>query len=78
MQYFSVPNDTSPGYIGKGSVLVWDGKGIYGDGAVNIYSSSHASVNFDVEDHGCPSFAATFGTIKTVQIGDDDTVFMEV
>lgn len=69
MQYFSVPNDTSSAYIGKGSVLVWDGKDIYGDGAVNTHSSSHASVNFDVEDHGCPSFAATFGTIKTVQPG---------
>ncbi|KAJ3497793.1 hypothetical protein NLG97_g1619 [Lecanicillium saksenae] len=65
MQYFSVPNDTSSAYIGKGSVLVWDGKDIYGDGAVNTHSSSHASVEFDVEDHGCPSFAVTFGTIKT-------------
>ncbi|KAJ4149919.1 hypothetical protein LMH87_010693 [Akanthomyces muscarius] len=74
MQYFSVPNDTSPVYVGKGSVLVWDGKDIYGDGAVNTHSSSHASVNFDVEDHGCPSFAATFGTIKTVQAGHDGDV----
>ncbi|TQV91943.1 hypothetical protein IF1G_09528 [Cordyceps javanica] len=71
MQYFSVPNDTSSAYIGKGSVLVWDGEHIYGDGAINTHFSSHASVNFEVEDHGCPGFAVTFGTIKTVQSGHD-------
>ncbi|EGX89769.1 hypothetical protein CCM_08022 [Cordyceps militaris CM01] len=74
MQYFSVPNDTNTAYIGKGSVLVWDGKEIYGDGAVNTHLSSHVSVNFDVQDHGCPSFAATFGTIKTVQSGQGGDV----
>lgn len=74
MQYFSVPNDTSSAYIGKGSVLVWNGKDIYGDGAVNTHSSSHASIEFDVEDHGCPTFAVTFGTIKTVQTGHDGDV----
>lgn len=74
MQYFSVPNDTSSAYIGKGSVLLWNEKELYGDGAVNTHSSSHANVDFDTADHGCPSFAVTFGTIKAVQAGHDGDV----
>lgn len=71
MQYFSIPNDTSSAFIGKGSVLLWNEAEIYGDGAVNTHSSSHANVNFDVADHGCPSFAVTLGEIRVEQAGHD-------
>lgn len=71
MQYFSVANDSSSSYIGKASVLLWNAEEMYGDGAVNTHSASHANVDFDTEEHGCPSFAVTLGTIKTVKQGNN-------
>ncbi|KFA77514.1 hypothetical protein S40288_04252 [Stachybotrys chartarum IBT 40288] len=68
MQYYEIPNDTTPSYIGRASVMLrdWSDELIYGDGAIGTDPSSMSRIGIDsleTSSHGCPSFAVTLGKI---------------
>lgn len=68
MQYYAIPNDTTPSYIGRASVMLWDWSDelIYGNGAVGTDPSSMSRIGIDslkTSSHGCPSFVVTLGKI---------------
>ncbi|PON25247.1 hypothetical protein TGAM01_v205933 [Trichoderma gamsii] len=70
MQYFLLPNDTSMAYVGKASVLMWDGGAIFGDGAVDTNPQTGEMGNgLHQTDNGCPTFAVTFGQMKVTKSG---------
>ncbi|KAJ3515065.1 hypothetical protein NM208_g15007 [Fusarium decemcellulare] len=67
MQYFLIPFDTVPSYIGKASIMTWVNSTIIGDGGVDTdvtSGSGYGSGGLVTGGHGCPSFSLTFGTIR--------------
>jgi hypothetical protein len=71
MQYFLLPNDTSMAYVGKASILIWEGTLIDGDGALDTNPATGVAGNgIQQPDHGCPVFAITFGQMKVKKSGE--------
>ncbi|KAL6895350.1 hypothetical protein HDV57DRAFT_6312 [Trichoderma longibrachiatum] len=70
MQYFLLPNDTSMAYVGKGSILIWNGRIVVGDGALNTDPTQGIMGDAITEpDNGCPTFAATLGSMRLKKSG---------
>ncbi|KAK7426093.1 hypothetical protein QQZ08_007403 [Neonectria magnoliae] len=67
MQYFWLPYDYSPAYIGKASVMLWDSQGILADGALDTDPTSGTGLGangMDTGGFGCPTFSVTLGTAR--------------
>ncbi|KAM5353963.1 hypothetical protein ACJ41O_000613 [Fusarium nematophilum] len=66
MQFFIVPNDTVPAYVGKASVMSWLNGSIMADGGVDTNPTSgsgYGAGGLGTGNNGCPTFALTFGTL---------------
>lgn len=67
MQYFFLPNDTSPAYVGKASVMQWSSTGLMADGALDTDPTSGTGYGVNglsTGGFGCPTFAVTLGTAR--------------
>jgi hypothetical protein len=66
-QFFYIPDNNTPAYIGKASVMTWTSSAIYADGALdpnpNADLGSGAS-GVRTGGYGCPSLAVTLGTAR--------------
>ncbi|KAI5457685.1 hypothetical protein BGZ63DRAFT_64857 [Mariannaea sp. PMI_226] len=71
MQYFMIPNNTSPGYVGKASVMQWSEQGVFGDGGLDTDPTSGTGLGvngLNTGGFGCPTFAVTFGTARVTDV----------
>ncbi|KAF7561492.1 hypothetical protein G7046_g2643 [Stylonectria norvegica] len=74
MQYFLVPMNKQPAYIGKASVMAWYSDNIIGDGAIDTNPTSGSGIGsrgISTGGFGCPTFSVTFGTLR---VTDSKTV----
>ncbi|KAF4962308.1 hypothetical protein FSARC_9593 [Fusarium sarcochroum] len=66
MQYFYVPYDMVPAYVGKASMMQWQDGTIFADGAVDTNPTSgsgYGASGLATGGNGCPTFALTLGTL---------------
>ncbi|KAH6976149.1 hypothetical protein BKA56DRAFT_488609 [Ilyonectria sp. MPI-CAGE-AT-0026] len=77
MQYFWLPYDLAPAYVGKASVVQWFTEGIMADGAVDTDPTTGTGIGVNglkTGGYGCPTFSVTFGTARATdrtQVGNE-------
>ncbi|KAH7140774.1 hypothetical protein EDB81DRAFT_655305 [Dactylonectria macrodidyma] len=70
MQYFWLPYDLSPAYVGKASIIQWSSSGILADGALDTDPTSGTGMGVNgltTGGFGCPTFAVTLGSARATE-----------
>ena len=68
MQYYWLPYDNSPGYIGEATTMIYEPGFLIGDGAADTDpdSGEFGANGFSTGGYGCPTFAVTLGEARAV------------
>ncbi|KAH6893362.1 hypothetical protein B0T10DRAFT_271548 [Thelonectria olida] len=77
MQYFMLPINKAPAYVGKGSVMQWYSDGVMGDGALDTNPTSGTGLGANglgTGNFGCPTFAVTLGTSRVTGMERDGNI----